>query len=73
MMYDDDHGTRLTVYLQPMDIDGEEFRYSQQGDIRTIVWAERRLALVVTGKVTQARLMAVAQRVRDGVGAGGAP
>ena len=73
LMYDDDHGTRLTVYVQPMGIDGEEFRYTQKGEIRTIVWAERRLALVVTGKVSEAGLMAVAKRVRDGVGAGGEP
>ena len=71
LMYDDDRGTRLTVYVQPMGIDGEEFRYTQKGDIRTIVWAERRLALVVTGKVSEAGLMAVAKRVRDGVAAGG--
>ena len=71
LMYDDDRGTRLTVYVQPMGIDGEEFRYTQNGDIRTIVWAERRLALVVTGKISEAGLMAVAKRVRDGVAAGG--
>jgi anti-sigma factor RsiW len=73
LMYDDDHGTRLTVYVQPMGIDGEEFRYTQQGDIRTVVWAERRLALVVTGKMPRDAIMAVATRVRDAVAAGAAP
>ncbi len=73
LMYDDDHGTRLTVYVQPMGIDGEEFRYTEQGDIRTIVWAERRLALVVTGKMPRDAIMAVATRVRDAVAAGAAP
>jgi anti-sigma factor RsiW len=73
LMYDDDRGTRLTVYVQPMGIDGEEFRYTQQGDVRTIVWAERRLALVVTGKVNQDTLLAVARRVKDELGQGGAP
>lgn len=72
LMYDDDHGARLTVYVQPMGIDGEEFSYTQQGDIRTIVWAERRLALVVTGKVSRDGLMAVAARVK-GAMAPGAP
>lgn len=65
IMYDDGHGTRLTVYVQPMGIDGEEFRYTMQGDIRTVVWAERRLALAVTGRVPQTVLLAVAQRMRD--------
>jgi len=44
LMYDNDRGTRLTAYIQPMGIDGEEFRYTKQGDIGTIYWAERRLA-----------------------------
>jgi len=48
-----------------MGIDGEEFRYTQQGDVRTIVWAELRLALVVTGRVLQPALLAVAKRVRE--------
>ena len=73
LMYDDSRGTRLTVYVQPIGIDGEEFRYSQKGNIRTIVWAERRLALVVTGQIDEAGLMAVAKRVRDGVAADGGP
>jgi len=71
LMYDDDHGTRLTVYVQPMGIDGEEFRLTRQGDVRTVYWAERRLALAVTGRTSDAVLMAVARRVHDGVGAVG--
>lgn len=73
LMYDDDRGARLTVYVQPMGIDGEEFRYTQQGDIRTIIWAERRLALAVTGQVPQDALMAVARRVRDDLAQAGTP
>ena len=72
-MYDDDHGTRLTVYVQPMGIDGEEFRYFQRGNIRTVVWAERRLALVVTGKVPRDDMMAVATRIRNALASGTAP
>ena len=73
LMYGDDHGTRLTVYVQPMGIDGEEFRYTQKGDARTIVWAERRLARVATGNLTEVRLIAVAYRVQAAVDPGGAP
>lgn len=73
LMYDDDRGARLTVYVQPMGIDGEEFRYTQQGGVRTVVWAERRLALAVTGPVPQDALMAVAQRVRDSLAQAGTP
>ena len=73
LMYDDDRGARLTVYVQPMGINGEEFRYTQHGDVRTVVWAERRMALAVTGKVAPAGLLAVARRVRDELGRGQAP
>ncbi|MEA2741618.1 MAG: hypothetical protein QOH05_4925 [Acetobacteraceae bacterium] len=65
LMYDDDLGTRLTVYVQPMGIDGEEFRYTKQGDVGTIYWAERRLALAVTGRTSNERLLAVARSVHD--------
>ena len=65
LMYDDGQGGRLTVYVQPLGIDGEEFRYSKQGDVRTVVWAEQRMVLAVTGRVTQAALIAAAQRIRD--------
>jgi len=71
LMYDDDHGTRLTIYVQPMGIDGEEFRLTRQGGVRTVYWAERRLALAVTGRTSDAMLMAVARRVHDAVGAAG--
>jgi len=65
LMYDDGHGGRLTVYVQPLGIEGEEFRYTRQGDVRTVVWAERRMVLAVTGRVPQAVLMAAAQLVRN--------
>ena len=73
IMHDDDHGTRLTVYVQPMGIDGEEFRYTMQGDICTIVWAEQRLALAVTGRMPQPVLLAVARPVREALQQAGAP
>jgi len=57
--------------VQPMGIDGEEFRLTRQGDVRTVYWAERRLALAVTGRTSDAVLMAVARRVHDAVGAAG--
>lgn len=63
LMYDDDHGTRLTVYIQPMGIDGEEFRFTRQGDIGTVYWAERRLALAVTGRASDQTLLAAARSV----------
>lgn len=64
LMYDDDRGTRLTVYVQPMSIAGEEFRYRREGNIRTILWSEDHLAVAVTGRVSREVLLQVGQRVR---------
>ena len=44
---------------------------TRQGGVRTVYWAERRLALAVTGRTSDAMLMAVARRVHDAVGAAG--
>lgn len=64
LMYNDDRGKRLTVYIQPMPIEGEEFHYLRDGDIRTILWSADHLALAVTGRVSQEMLLQAAQRVR---------
>lgn len=64
LMYDDDAGTRLTVYVQPMGVDGQEFHYLRQGDVGTVLWAEPRLAVAVTGRATREVLLQVAGRVR---------
>lgn len=64
LMYYDDRGTRLTVYVQPMSIEGEEFRYRREGELRTILWSENHLALAVTGLVSREVILQAAQRVR---------
>ena len=64
LMYDDDAGTRLTVYVQPMGIDGQEFHYVRQGDVGMVLWAEPRLAVAVTGRATREMLLHIADRVR---------
>jgi anti-sigma factor RsiW len=63
LMYDDDHGTRLTIYLQPMGIPGSEFRYAESGGVRTVYWAEQKLAFAVTARTGQDRLLDVAHSV----------
>lgn len=65
LMYDDDHGTRLTVYIQPMGIDGTDFRYAETDGVRTVFWAERRMVCAVTGRTSQPLLLAVAGLVRE--------
>ncbi len=65
LMYDNDRGTRLTVYVQPMGIAGTDFRYAQANGVRTVYWGERRLAFAVTARTSRAVLLAAARRIYD--------
>lgn len=67
LMYDTGNGGRLTVYAQPLGVDAEEFHYVKQGDVRTVVWAERRMVIAVTGRVPQATLVEAARLVSNGL------
>lgn len=70
LMYDDDHGARLTIYLQPMGIAGTEFRYAESGGVRTIYWAEQRMVFAVTARTGEDRLLSVAHSIYDQLGGG---
>lgn len=68
LMYDDDHGTRLTIYLQPMGIEGTELRYIENGGVRTVYWAEQRMVFAITMRAGEDRLLKVAHSVYDQLG-----
>ena len=68
IMYDDDHGTRLTIYLQPMALDLTEFRYTESDGVRTFYRAEHGLAFAVTASTDRERLLSVARAVYDQLG-----
>ena len=63
IMYDDDHGTRLTIYLQPMAIDLTDFRYTESDGVRTFYRAEHGMAFAVTARTDRERLLNVADAV----------
>lgn len=65
LMYDNDVGVRLTVYVQPMRIESDTFRTAEQGNVQSIYWAERKLAVAVTGRMPQATLLALARSIYD--------
>lgn len=68
LMYDDDHGTRLTIYLQPMGIAGTEFRYAESGGVRTIYWAGQRMVFAVTARTGEDRLLSLAHSIYGQLG-----
>jgi anti-sigma factor RsiW len=63
LMYDDDHGTRLTIYLHLGTVEGTELRYSESGGVQTVFSSEKGLTYAVTARASRARLLAVAQDI----------
>jgi anti-sigma factor RsiW len=67
LMYDDDRGTRLTIYLRIDRQDGAKMQYAQESGISTCYWANQGLGYAVSAATDQARLTRVADAVRDQV------
>jgi anti-sigma factor RsiW len=63
LMYDDDHGTRLTLYLRLGTVEGTDFRYAESGGVQTVFSSEKGLTYAVTARASRARLLAVAQDI----------
>ena len=63
LMYDDDHGTRLTLYLRLGTVEGTDLRYAESGGVQTVFSSEKGLTYAVTARASRARLLAVAQDI----------
>jgi anti-sigma factor RsiW len=67
-MYDDDRGTRMTLYSRPGGQDEQAaFRFESQGDISAFSWIDGSLSYVVTARTDRARLLGVAQLIESQV------
>lgn len=64
LMYDDDRGTRLTLYSRAGTAEGRTvFRFARDGDVAAFSWIDGGMAYVVTARTDEARLLAVAESV----------
>lgn len=63
LMYDDDHGTRLTIYLRLGTVEGTDLRYAESNGVQTVFSSEKGLTYAVTARASRARLLAVAQDI----------
>ncbi|MCE4226462.1 anti-sigma factor [Methylobacterium sp. C25] len=64
LMYDDDRGTRLTLYSRVGTAEGRTvFRFAREGDVAAFSWVDGGMAYVVTARTDEARLLAVAESV----------
>jgi anti-sigma factor RsiW len=70
IMYDDDHGTRLTIYLQPMAVGLTDFRYTESDGVRTFYRAEHGVAFAVSARTDRERLRGLARVAADQLAAG---
>lgn len=63
-MYDDDRGTRLTLYARSnAGEDRTAFRFEAEGDVAAFSWIDRGLSYVITARTDRDRLLAVAEAV----------
>ncbi|MGU3420717.1 anti-sigma factor family protein [Methylobacterium sp. D54C] len=64
LMYDDDRGTRLTLYSRVGPSGGRGvFRYARADDVAAFSWIDSGMSYVVTARTDEARLLRVAQAV----------
>ena len=63
LMYDDDRGTRLTVYIQDGSTAGRDLLSSDDDGVPTVLRSERGLTFAVSARTDRANLIRVAQTV----------
>ncbi|MBE7202919.1 MAG: anti-sigma factor, partial [Parafilimonas terrae] len=64
LMYDDDRGTRLTLYSRVGPSGGRGvFRYARADDVAAFSWIDGGMSYVVTARTDEARLLRVAEAV----------
>ena len=75
IMYDDDRGTRLTVYARVGTVEGTDLRFSESDGVLTFYRSERDLTFAVSARMERAGLLGVSQAValQFGTAPGDAP
>ncbi|MCE4226808.1 anti-sigma factor [Methylobacterium sp. C25] len=63
LMYDDTEGTRLTLYSRHGADGHSGIRYAREGDVTAFSWSEGGLSYAVTARISEARLLTIAQSV----------
>lgn len=64
LMYDDESGLRLTLYARAgTGAEPTRFRYGREGDVAAFSWVDGTLSYVVMAKISEDRLLTVAQAV----------
>ena len=68
-MYDDDHGTRLTMLARPMTVDREApMSERAMGDVRGYAWADKGIGYSLVGEIPSELLHPLANEIRRQAG-----
>lgn len=69
LMYDDDAGTRLTVYVRADKGAETAFQFMREGEVGTFTWLDRGFGFAVSAKADRDRLLPIAEAVYKDLGA----
>ena len=63
LMYDDDHGTRLTLYLRNGESGETAYRFVREGNVSAFYWIDRGLGFAVSAAASRERLLPIVEAV----------
>lgn len=69
LMYDDDAGTRMTVYIRADQGAETEFQFLREGEVSTFTWLDRGFGFAVAAATDRDRLLPIAEAVYKSLGA----
>lgn len=65
LMYDNDAGSRLTLYIKTGETDDTAFQFVEENGVSAFLWRDRPLGYVITAPVTRDLLLPIAHTVYD--------
>ena len=68
LMYDDDAGTRLTLYIRADQGAETAFQFLREGEVSTFTWLDRGFGFAVSAATDRNRLLPIAEAVHKGLG-----
>lgn len=72
LMYDDDNGSRLTVYIRAGEGSETAFRFRRDGEVGTFAWIDQGFGFAVSAGTTRERLLPIADAVYHDLDGGSA-
>ena len=63
LMYDDDRGTRLTLYLRTGESGETAYRFTREGNVSAFYWIDQGLGFAVSAAASRDRLLPIVEAV----------